>query len=531
MRRISTSDVEHDDASSGGPPSGRPPSGRLPSGRLASPSIPKQGIPGRGVASRGMEKRAVTLSFSPVIGQTLAQGQGGDTEMRPGTNRPASGANSFYSVSSYSTSERSLGDDGELGQDGGKVERVAFDSDDEELYEDGDQTPGARRAVSEGAVRPESSRRKAEVVISASDMISQTIMRERMEDSASRPGSGAHSMRGDASPMVDASPATSGGSDASPRGTTPALPVRRISRLRADGGNSVPSVPEDRILSDTPPSSVEMREHLERPPPPSVSPEIGSVAEEEVLSSHDERDEGEGDAEVGGEGAQPGMSAEASPEREEDGVAGGAAMSVGKADAAEALLEVEEGAADVAAKEQAAEGGAEPAETGEDEGVIEQGQDAAAVADLLAGEESNLGAGRAPTSELAESAAPAERQGQERGGAAVGAQVEETPPGDSSDAQDSGKGRASRVHSGDSRALEPAAPLEAESSMASGDESDGEERVTAPQPMHEVADQEDAVRVRVLPQLRLLFFFFCTLVTGPRSSLRLKLSDTRVYEP
>ena len=28
-----------------------------------------------------------------------------------------------------------------------------------------------------------------------------------------------------------------------------------------------------------------------------------------------------------------------------------------------------------------------------------------------------------------------------------------------------------------------------------------------------------------------LFFFFFTLVTGPRKSLSLKLSDTRVYEP
>jgi len=27
-----------------------------------------------------------------------------------------------------------------------------------------------------------------------------------------------------------------------------------------------------------------------------------------------------------------------------------------------------------------------------------------------------------------------------------------------------------------------------------------------------------------------LFFFFCTVVTGPRRSLSLKLSDTRVYE-
>ena len=28
-----------------------------------------------------------------------------------------------------------------------------------------------------------------------------------------------------------------------------------------------------------------------------------------------------------------------------------------------------------------------------------------------------------------------------------------------------------------------------------------------------------------------VFFFFVTLVTGPRRSLSLKLSDTRVYEP
>ena len=30
---------------------------------------------------------------------------------------------------------------------------------------------------------------------------------------------------------------------------------------------------------------------------------------------------------------------------------------------------------------------------------------------------------------------------------------------------------------------------------------------------------------------KVLFFFFFTLVTGPRRSLSLKLSDTRVYEP
>jgi len=30
---------------------------------------------------------------------------------------------------------------------------------------------------------------------------------------------------------------------------------------------------------------------------------------------------------------------------------------------------------------------------------------------------------------------------------------------------------------------------------------------------------------------KVFFFFFCTLVTGPKRSLSLKLSDTRVYEP
>ena len=33
------------------------------------------------------------------------------------------------------------------------------------------------------------------------------------------------------------------------------------------------------------------------------------------------------------------------------------------------------------------------------------------------------------------------------------------------------------------------------------------------------------------PEVRIFFFFFFTLVTGPRRSLSLKLSDTRVYEP
>ena len=33
------------------------------------------------------------------------------------------------------------------------------------------------------------------------------------------------------------------------------------------------------------------------------------------------------------------------------------------------------------------------------------------------------------------------------------------------------------------------------------------------------------------PFLGVVFFFFFTLVTGPRRSLSLKLSDTRIYEP
>jgi len=38
-------------------------------------------------------------------------------------------------------------------------------------------------------------------------------------------------------------------------------------------------------------------------------------------------------------------------------------------------------------------------------------------------------------------------------------------------------------------------------------------------------------RAGVMHKVQLLFFFFFTLVTGPRRSLSLKLSDTRVYEP
>jgi len=41
----------------------------------------------------------------------------------------------------------------------------------------------------------------------------------------------------------------------------------------------------------------------------------------------------------------------------------------------------------------------------------------------------------------------------------------------------------------------------------------------------------DTVAAGLAMQAPSLFFFFITLVTGPRSSLRLKLGDTRVYEP
>ena len=43
-------------------------------------------------------------------------------------------------------------------------------------------------------------------------------------------------------------------------------------------------------------------------------------------------------------------------------------------------------------------------------------------------------------------------------------------------------------------------------------------------------DQSNLAFVLVA-EVTLLFFFFSTLVTGPRRSLSLKLSDTRVYEP
>ena len=39
------------------------------------------------------------------------------------------------------------------------------------------------------------------------------------------------------------------------------------------------------------------------------------------------------------------------------------------------------------------------------------------------------------------------------------------------------------------------------------------------------------LRARNAPRVVPCFFFFFTLVTGPRRSLSIKLSDTRVYEP
>jgi len=49
---------------------------------------------------------------------------------------------------------------------------------------------------------------------------------------------------------------------------------------------------------------------------------------------------------------------------------------------------------------------------------------------------------------------------------------------------------------------------------------------TAAPPPLTIAD-----KVYQMPLPILLFFFFFTLVTGPRRSLSLRLSDTRVYEP
>jgi len=45
------------------------------------------------------------------------------------------------------------------------------------------------------------------------------------------------------------------------------------------------------------------------------------------------------------------------------------------------------------------------------------------------------------------------------------------------------------------------------------------------------AGQKKNLEDHVNDLLRVLLFFFLTLVTGPRSSLRLKMSDTRFYEP
>jgi len=47
-------------------------------------------------------------------------------------------------------------------------------------------------------------------------------------------------------------------------------------------------------------------------------------------------------------------------------------------------------------------------------------------------------------------------------------------------------------------------------------------------------DGEEAEGLGLVEMTKLVFFFFfffCTLVTGPRRSLSLKLSNTRVYEP
>jgi len=48
---------------------------------------------------------------------------------------------------------------------------------------------------------------------------------------------------------------------------------------------------------------------------------------------------------------------------------------------------------------------------------------------------------------------------------------------------------------------------------------------------HSLVSQRGVLRKKHTPTVNFFFFFFLTLVTGPRRSLRLKLSDTRVYEP
>ena len=55
-----------------------------------------------------------------------------------------------------------------------------------------------------------------------------------------------------------------------------------------------------------------------------------------------------------------------------------------------------------------------------------------------------------------------------------------------------------------------------------------------PLPTRPRAEQEKPscrIRHRLWWELKTKLFFFFTLVTGPRWSLRLKLSNTRVYEP
>jgi len=57
--------------------------------------------------------------------------------------------------------------------------------------------------------------------------------------------------------------------------------------------------------------------------------------------------------------------------------------------------------------------------------------------------------------------------------------------------------------------------------------------ITGSVPSKSIPNPESAAKL-VTPapvEWQVFFFFFFTLVTGPRRSLRLKRSDTRVYEP
>ena len=61
----------------------------------------------------------------------------------------------------------------------------------------------------------------------------------------------------------------------------------------------------------------------------------------------------------------------------------------------------------------------------------------------------------------------------------------------------------------------------------------GESGVRLREGLETCAVEEDvrAELLECLAEMEVFFFFFFTLVTGPRRSVSLKLSNTRVYEP